>query len=271
MHKSLLLITLAFVPLLCNAGNEHFPLGGRQNGMGGCGTTLSDIWSIQHNQAGLAFLEKPGMGFYYENRFILKELGLQAGAFAYPTKSGTLGLSLSHFGYSRYNETHVGLAYAKAFGTKFSMGVQVGYLNTHFAEEYGNKGTPIAEIGFLSKPAKHLYIGAHIYNITRAKIAAYDDERVPTIIKLGIGYELSERVLCTVEAEKDIEYDPIFRAGIDYRFLDNLFLRAGFSGNPNQISFGLGYSFKRLRADVSFTTHQVLGITPHFALLYDLK
>ncbi len=46
----LLLITTFF----SYGGNENWPLGSRQAGMGFTGVTLSDIWSSSHNQAGLA-------------------------------------------------------------------------------------------------------------------------------------------------------------------------------------------------------------------------
>lgn len=275
MHSFRVIISLLSF-LLCTqsflfAGHENFNLGGRQAGMGFTGVSYSDIWSSTHNQAGLAYLEKPTIGLFYENRFTIKELGLKAGAFALPTKSGVFAIDLMQFGYSKYNESKVGIAFAKQLSKRFSMGIQIDYLNTYFSEEYGNKGTAIAELGFLSQPLDHLYIGAHIYNISRSKIASYNDERVPTILTAGISYYFSEKVLCSVEAEKDLDYKALFKVGMEYRFLENLFLRAGVTSNPNQMCFGIGYSFKRIKADVSFSTHQVLGISPHVGFIYEFK
>ncbi len=264
-------ILLQFVFLYSMAGNEHFPIGARQAGMGSSGVAFPDLWSVTHNQAGLALLAKPTFGLFYENKFSIKELGLKAGAFAYPTSSGVFAIDLMQFGYSKYNESRVGLAFAKSLGKYFSMGIKLNYINTFFAEEYGNKGTAIAEIGFLAQPAKHLYIGGHVYNISRSKIANYNDERVPTIITFGMSYEFSEKVLCTIEAEKDIEYKPIYKVGMEYKFIENLFIRAGVTTNPNQMSLGIGYVFKRLKADISFSSHQVLGISPHFGISYDFE
>lgn len=266
---SITLIILHVVILNSNAGDEHFPIGARQAGMGSTGSAFPDIWSVTHNQAGLALLTKPTFGLFYENRFALKELGIKAGAFAYPTSSGVFAIDLMQFGYSKYNESRVGLAFAKSFGKRFSMGIKFDYLNTYFAEEYGNKGTAIAEIGFLAQPANHLYIGGHIYNLSRSKIADYNDERVPTIITFGLAYEFSEKVLCTIEAEKDLEYKPIYKVGMEYKFMENLFIRAGVTSNPNQMSLGIGYAFKRIKADISFSSHQVLGISPHIGFSYE--
>lgn len=253
------------------AGHENFSIGGRQSGMGFTGAAYSDIWSATHNQAGLALLEKPVIGLFYENRFTLKELGLKAGAFAFPTKSGTFAIDLMQFGYSKYNESKIGIAYAKSLGKRISIGLQIDYLNTYFSEEYGNKGTAIGEVGFLTQPIDNLFIGAHIYNISRSKIAAYDDERIPTLLTVGLAYRFSEKVLCTVETEKDFDYKAMYKVGMEYQFIENLFIRAGVTSNPNQMCFGLGYVYKRIKADISFSTHQVLGISPHVGFIYSFK
>ncbi len=266
---SILIIILHIAIFNTKAGNEHFPIGARQAGMGSSGAAFSDLWSVTHNQAGLALLSKPTFGLFYEDRFAIKELGLKAGAFAYPTSSGVFAIDLMQFGYSKYNESSVGLAFAKSIGKRFSLGIKFDYLNTYFAEGYGNKGTAIAEIGFLAQPANHLYIGGHIYNLSRSKIAAYNNERIPTLITVGIAYEFSEKVLCTVETEKDLEYKPIYKVGMEYKFMENLFIRAGVTSNPNQMSLGLGYTFKRIKADISFSSHQVLGISPNFGFSYE--
>jgi hypothetical protein len=254
-----------------NAGHENYSLGARQAGMGSTGVAYSDIWSVSHNQAGLAFLIKPAFGLFYENRYTLKELGLKAGTFAFPTSSGVFALDLMQFGYSKYNESRVGFAFAKSFGKKISAGIKFDYINTYFSEEYGNKGTAIAELGFLAKPAEHLSIAGHVYNISRSKIASYNDERIPTILTAGISYIFSEKVLCSVEAEKDLEYKAIYKVGMEYVFIKKLFLRAGVTSNPNQMSFGIGYVYKNIKVDISFSSHQILGITPHVGVIYEFK
>lgn len=259
---------------LCSAllvQGQNYPLGARQAGMAGCGVTTIDVWSAHHNQAALAFLDKPAIGLFAENRYGLSELGLQAGTFAYPTASGTFGITLSHFGYELYNESKVGVSFAKSFGKRFATGIQIGYVNKHFGDLYGNQGAPVAEIGFFAEPYDNFFIGAHIFNLTRAKIADYNDERLPTILRAGMGFKLSERLLIITEGEKDLTTKLLFRAGIEYLFLEQLYIRSGISSNPNEISFGIGYKTTRIRADIAFTTHQVLGISPHIGFIYLLN
>ena len=257
LHKNLL------------ANNDNNPIGARSAGMSNSSVTLSDIWSVSHNQAGLAYVNHITAGISYENRFLIPELSLKGGAFALPTKSGVFGLSYTYFGYSKYNESKVGLAYSKTLGKYISLGIQLDYLYTHIAEQYGNQGTAVGEIGILSQPVKNLYIGAHIFNPTRSKITNYNNEKIPTIIKLGLAYNFSDKVLLSTETEKDLDNKAIFRAGIEYHILEKIYLRTGISSDPVQNSFGLGLVLKNLKIDIAFVTHQILGITPHASVYYE--
>lgn len=266
----LLIILIPFSSLF--AGNENWSLGGRQAGMGFTGVTLSDVWSSSHNQAGLAHLTVPSLGLYNENRFLLQTTSLKALSFAMPTnEAGVFALDLSYFGYEKYNESKVGIAYAMMIGHHFSIGAKVNYLNTHFAEVYGNKGHIVAELGFLAEPAEHLFIGGHIYNINRTKLAIYDDERIPSTLTFGIGYRFTEKLFMTTEVEKTFTTKMIYKVGLDYRFMNNLYMRAGATTSPDQLTFGLGYILKKIKADISFSYHQVLGITPHVGIIYNFK
>jgi len=121
------LLVFLFIYLISYSGNDNYPTGSRSASMGNSSVTLSDVWSTHHNQAGLAGLTKPTIGFHHENRFIVKEYGLQSLAFVLPTNSGNFGISLSYFGYSKYNESKIGLGYAKKLSDKISFGVQLDY------------------------------------------------------------------------------------------------------------------------------------------------
>ncbi|MBE9469042.1 MAG: hypothetical protein IMY72_12085 [Bacteroidetes bacterium] len=250
------------------AGSENYPVGARSAGMANSTVMTYDVWSVFHNQAGLAFIKNIYAGSYFENRFNISELGVKSFAFVLPTKTGNFGASVTHFGYSKYNESKFGLAYARMLGEKFSVGLQFDYLNTFVGEEYGNKGTVVFELGLMAEPIKNLIIGAHVYNPTRSKFAAYQDERIPTIFRLGLGYKFSDKVLLTIETDKELDYKPTYKTGVEYHFLKNFYLRTGISANPNQNFFGMGYVFKRFSFDIAFSTHEVLPMTSHFSINY---
>jgi len=247
---------------------DYYPAGSRQAGMANSSVTLSDLWCVYHNQAGLANLTRLSAGVHHENKFLVKEYGLQALAIALPVKNGVFGLSVSYFGYSKYNEIKAGLAFARSFGKGFSAAVQIDYCNTFVSGEYGNKGIAVIEAGILSEPLENLHIGAHIYNPTHQRISEYD-ELIPTIFRFGVSYNFFNKITLAVENEKDIEMSPMFKIGLEYHMINYFYLRTGISTNPSLTTFGLGYVIKHAKADIAFSYHQILGLSPHFTLSYE--
>ena len=237
---------------------------GKSSAMSNSSVTLTDIWSIYHNQAGLGYLENISTGVFHQSGYI-KEQNIQGLAFALPTKTGTIGASYSYYGFSQYNEMQAGLAYGKNFSKYFSIGLQLNYIHTHITGDYGNADAVNFEIGILSQPIDHLYIGAHVYNPSRIKIA---DEELPTIFNLGISYLFSEKVLLAIGTEKDLEHEAIFKAGLSYQLIEYVSLQAGISTNPAKYSFGIGFHYINIDAHVGFSNHQTLGFIPSFTLSY---
>ena len=272
MNKILIIffcVIVSFSSLI--AGNDNNPIGGRSAAMGNASVAFSDIWAIHNNQAGLANLKSISAGFYYENRYSLKELSMKSGAFILPTKSGVFGLSMNYFGYKNYNEQKIGLAYAKSFGERFSAGLQMDYLSTHIGEEYGNKRTFTFELGVIAELTENLCLGAHIFNPARVKLNDYNNERIPTIAKLGLSYKFSEKLLLSIETEKDINFEPEFKGGIEYKIIKEIYIRTGISTNPVLNTFGFGIEIKRLKIDFASSLHPVLGYSPQISMVYKLK
>ncbi len=267
----LVILIILFFSLRLFAADDNPCVGARSSGMGHSSVALSDFWAVQNNQAGLSDFKNIALGFYYNNPFFLKELSLKTAAFVLPTKSGVFGVNLNYFGYKLYNESKLGLAYAKSFGKMFSTGIQLDYVSTHIGENYGSKNVLTFEVGIRSQLNKNLCIAAHIFNPIRAKIADYNDERVETIIKLGVLYSFSDKLLVTVETDKYIDYKPVLKAGVEYSILKKTYLRMGISTNPSIYTFGFGLNFKRLKIDFATTIHQVLGSSPQISLVYDIK
>ena len=272
LSKHLLIYTFLFINvILVNAQIGNDMIGARSAAMGGYNVTLSDVWSANNNQAGLGFMEELSGGIYYENRFLLKETSYKAGAFVLPVKKGALGLSVTSFGFELYNETKAGLSYGMRFGDKFSMGVQLNYLNTSLSQDYGSKTSITGAVGLIAKLSKELSFGVHIYNPTRAKLAEYDNERIPTIMKLGLDYRFSDKVMLAVSTEKDVNFDAVVNAGLEYHITQILYLRGGISTNPTQYAFGFGMQLKDFKIDISSSFHQTLGITPGISIIYSRK
>lgn len=271
MNTKVFMLSIVFnscIASICCAGNDNFPLGARSASMATASVVLTDIWASANNQAGLGYIERPVAAIYYENRLNVKSLSVQAGAFAIPVGSTTVGVNYRYFGFSKYNESKFGLAVAKRLGEQFALGVQIDYFHTHFADDYGNVGVLCGEIGLLYEPVEHLTVGAHLFNVSQSKQKVNLDERVPTIMRFGVGYTIQEKATISVETEKDLRMDAIFKGGLEYTPISDLFLRCGVStGNLYQYAFGVGYSWKFFTIDVAFSHHKFLGYSPHISLI----
>lgn len=270
MNKYLLIIAFFYFADIQSGFAQviNDPVGARSTAMAGVNATLSDVWSANNNQAGLAFVEDLSAGLYYENRFLLKETSYKAGAFVLPTKTGAFGVSIASFGFTEFMETRAGLSYGLKFSERFAVGVQMNYLRTSLTQEFGSKNSVTGAVGLIGKLNDEITIGAHVYNPNRSKLAEYDNERIPTVMKLGMDYRFSEKLMIVVETEKDIDFDAIVKFGVEYQFMDILYVRGGISNNPTSSAFGFGLIMKNFILEASSSFHQTLGMTPGISLIY---
>ena len=265
------IVFVACMNSICHAGGDNYPIGARSAGMSTASVVFTDIWSSANNQAGLGYLERPAAAVFYENRLNVKSLSVQSGAFAVPVQATTIGVNYRYFGYSKYNESKFGLAVGKKMGEKFALGVQMDYFHTHIDGDYGNYGVLCGEIGLLCEPVERLFVGAHLFNVSQSKQKVSLDERVPTIMRFGVGYIIQDKATISIETEKNLRMDAVFKAGLEYSPVGDLFLRCGMStGHMYQYAFGLGYSWKNFTIDMAFSHHKFLGYSPHISLIAKL-
>lgn len=266
-----MLRTILPIILLVTLCNSLLAQSGRLAGIGNSAISNFDIWSVNHNQAGLADLNSSAVALGYENSYQLNELSTQAAVFALHTKTGNFALNYKRFGYSLYSENNIGIAYARKLGEIISAGIQFDYIYYNQTEDYGNRGVFLMEVGLIAEPIKNFFIGAHFYNPWQAKLADYEDERVASKMRFGLSYYFSDLVLFSIETEKDLEQEIRFKAGIEYEPVADLFLRTGITSQPNEFSLGVGYSFWKFTFDLAFTTHQNLPISTILSLKYNFK
>jgi hypothetical protein len=87
-------------------------------------------------------------------------------------------------------------------------------------------------------------------------------------MRVGIAYKIQDKATVSVETEKDLQMEAIFKGGLEYNPVAGLFLRCGVSnGVTNQYSFGLGYGWKKFTLDIAFSHHKFLGFSPHLSLI----
>ncbi len=252
---------------------DNFPAGANSAGMAHSTVAVADIWSVYHNQAGLAYLDGFSFAAHYDNTFMLKEFAVKSAAFALNTKTGAFALAYTNYGFSKFNENKFGFAYALKLAKFLSVGFQIDYFLLQQPAYYGNISTVAGEIGLLAKPTKKLSIGAHVFNFWQAKLNEYEDERLPTLFRIGLAYHFTEKVLFTLETEKDLEQKPTFKTGLDYNLIAKFYLRTGLYINSTDYSysFGVGYKYKGVALDMAVNKHPVLDYNTAISLLVNFK
>ncbi len=232
--------------------------GARGIGMGNANLTLKDVHSGFNNPAGLAYLDGFSGAAFVENRFLLQELQLAAISVAQSTNSGTIGMTLQYFGFEEYNEQKIGLNYSRQLFDKLSIGAQFDFLSTR-VKEYGNASAITFEVGLQYEILDKLTAGIHVFNPIRATIGT---ENLPSIIQIGITYQVADYLTISSAIEKDTALPYNAKFGLEYQVADNIQLRAGMNSNPNRFSFGVGYLVNQLQLNVAATYHDVLGFSP---------
>lgn len=251
------------------AGGEFPVIGSRQAGMGRSSVALTDFWNLQNNQAGIALIEDFGVGIYYESQFGLNQLSTKSAAFLAPTNIGVLGLTFNYFGYSLYNDMKIGLVYARSFGQYLRVGLQLDYIQTTLGDDYGSTSNVTFEIGIQSDITEQLTIGAWVYNPIQVKLADFDNEKIPAILRFGVAWEIIDGFIATFEAEKNTNFQPILiRGGLEYGIKEKFYFRGGFSTQKEIFSMGFGFNFKPVRFDISAVMHESLGFSPQTSLIF---
>lgn len=260
-----LIAALILAPLIHLAQGQA---GSRSAALAGSSVTFSDEWSALNNQAGMAFTEGVRAAAFYEARFMIQQLGDKGFAASAPIGAGALGLSYRSFGYSLYSDSRAGLAYAIRLDSKVSLGVQANYHRIRIAEGYGSNQTVSVEGGVVYKMSKDLVLGAHLFNPTRARIAEFNDERIPGILRAGAAYSFSEKVRMVGEIRKRSDLKPSLAAGIEYNPVSEVAIRLGGGANPGTTTFGIGWQIADWRIDAATSYHAVLGFSPQISLAY---
>ncbi len=269
MMKFCIILFILFISVkITLASGEWITQGGRSAAMGLSAAAVSDFWSVNNNQAGMAFYDKTGAGIYFENRFLIKEMGTQTGAFTLKTKYGMLGATIAYSGDANYSNTKAGLAYALKFGNRFAAGIQLDYIGTKLGEEYGKRSNVTFDVGIMVKITDQLTFGAHSFNPVHVKLSDYNDERIPTTLNAGFGFTFSDKLLLTAEAYKHSEFPMELRTGAEYKLGNVAFARIGLSTNPARYTFGFGIILKNLTFDLSSSVHSQLGYSPQVSMQY---
>lgn len=273
-------------------GNGPGLWGARSAGLGHIGSVLeNDGWAGAANAAALGSLTRPTVGVGAENRYLLPALNTASLIVAVPIgyrapqpvapvagvsaavaapeapRYGVVGCTAQRFGGKLYSEQRLGLGYGYQLGT-VRVGARVEVLQTSF-EGLGSRRVVAASLGGQADiiPRK-LTFGATLYNLNQARLYEYQDERLPTVLRAGLAWRASEKVLLLAETEKDVEQDADFKAGLEYQPVPVLAVRAGLSSLMQQLTGGVGLKAGQFQVDYAAAWHEALGLSQQLSVAY---
>jgi hypothetical protein len=257
--------------LSCNAfAGDPFSItaGARQAGMANVCVMNRDLWSSFHNQAGLSFNKSLTIGFNYENRFSINELGTRSAAVIIPAGKVSLGGIYSYFGYSDFRRQMTGISCGMSLSENIAAGVQIDWFSERTSGEYNNNQMLTCEAGIIITVNENVKLGMHVFNPLPNSIRKSD---MPATLKVGAGVNLSKSLFAGAETVMSTGHKLTIRTGFEYEAGKNLMLRGGFSTENNSFCFGMGYKTKPAVIDFSFATHERLGITSSVSIIFSIN
>ncbi len=240
----------------------------RAAGMGRAFVTLQGGWSAFGNIGGMAKVKSISALFAYENRFGFVE-GFQsvAAGIIVPIPIGNASLSAYRFGDALFSQQKLSLGWAHQI-SRMGIGVQANYWQ-HHAEGYGSRANLAIDVGGVAAIIPELTFGLHIANVNQAKLS--ETERIPTVINAGLAYQPVKPLIFVIETEKDVDFDAVFKLGMEYKIIEKLRLRTGISTRPVRLHYGFGVYLKKFVIDYALVTHPQLGVSNQVSVSYRIK
>lgn len=269
LHKTAVSVLLLFLSSSAEGGDPYrVPAGADGAGMGSVCVMRTGFWSAFQNQALLAENRSFAAGISYENRFNISELGTRTGGVIIPAGGTSLGIIYSHFGYTHFRRQLAGISCGLSLADDIDAGVQIDYIAERTSGEYDNRHILTFEAGLLISPKENIKIGIHIFNPVPGSLRK---SFLPASLRAGAGIDLSKTLFAGAEAEMSTGEKLIVRTGFEYKAFEKIMLRGGFSTENTSFSFGLGYRLRALQIDLSFGTHERLGITSNASFIFIMK
>lgn len=238
----------------------------------GTAVAVKDEWSAFHNPSALAHIDKAEVSVQYENKFMISELSTKSIQAGLNAKYANIGIAYSYYGYEMYNEMLIGMALARNFGDKFSMGVQFDYYTAYFAaqEESQYRGTVLGQVGVSAQLSPKLTIGFHTFNPFQTHIkTTYSEKRIPSIFSIGTNYQFANNFRWLTQIDKEASSDFRFASGFEYTMLEKITVKVGAYGSSYLIpAMGLGIKWGNIGFQLNGELHPILGLNTMGQLKY---
>lgn len=270
MKKALLLFL--FIYFAADAFSQVAPVISSSPSIAQTSVADSRSWVGFHNPAALGNMEKTSFGFLFENRYFISELSNKTAQAGIVTEKVNVGLSLSHFGYSLYHEILAGLAFARNFDDKFSIGVQFNYYTAYFSADNQYRGALLGQVGISVRLSSNFNLGFNTFNPFQTNIKTeYVEKRLPSVYSIGSEYFFASDFVWRTQIDKEISSNYRFATGFEYTMLDIVTAKIGAYGFEYLVpSLGIGIHLSSFYFDLNCDLHPLLGVTTFGMIRYRL-
>lgn len=276
IHRELMphkyLIGTFFLALSFVAFGQISPIVPSSTSIAGAAVAVQNDWNAFQNPSALGHIDRAEVSIQYENKFMISELSTKSIQAGFNAKYVNIGLAYAYHGYSIYNEMIVGLAMARNFGNKFSIGMQFDYYTAYFAahDESQYRGTVLGQIGISALLTPKLTVGFHTFNPFQTNIkATYGEKRIPSIFSIGTNYQLADNLRWLTQIDKEASSDFRFASGVEYTMLKAFTVKIGAYGSSFLVpAMGVGVKWNKIQFQLNGELHPILGLNSLAQLKY---
>ncbi|MGD8780314.1 MAG: hypothetical protein PVH88_15285 [Ignavibacteria bacterium] len=271
MYKRFTILSIAFLVLFSGKSSAQLNPGARQIALANSSVAQdNDVFALFNNPAGLSFSSNNQLGVFYSPApFGLSELANGFSGYKHNFQFGTVAAGYMTYGFELYRENMFTIAYSNFIDKKFSVGAAINY-HTLSIERYGNDNSISFNIGGIASIQKNLRLGFLFENLSRSSFGE-EANQIPVVYNSGLSYDISKDITINAAVEKELDFDPSMKFGMEYKLIENFELRLGYKNEPDTFAAGVGINYSIFNLDYAFYSHQYLGLTHQAGIIFSFE
>lgn len=166
-----------------------------------------------------------------------------------------VAIGLQYTGIEGYSEQRISLAYARKLFEKLDLSLAFD-LNRNEADEYDDVYAATWSVAIHAPLMSSLSMSAWLYN----PLGVESILDLPSMARIGLLYEPSEKIGVAIEAEKDWRHELRLKAGIHYQIHQRVAVRWGIGTQPSTVHAGITWNiFGNMGLSGGWRYHSRLG------------
>lgn len=221
----------------------------------------AEVVSLFENPALLMKAKKKSLGIYTEKNYLSDEIVMANISFASCSKDGSIGLNGKYSANNIYAETEMAFYYAKKLFKDINVGIGFQYQKNKMNKNAFNRVLS-SNIGVEIKISPILCTGFSWRNPFKLYFSKKKNEVSPYQYSFSMGFDPVEQFFCGISILKTEDLPVEINTGVEYIPNQKINYRLGVFPGRHSIAFGVGFLLKKMLINVSFFSHQQLGMCP---------